>query len=86
MIFVEQVRELVRESIKDRADVLTVFEHLCKELEPAAIAKEMGIAVEDVYDKIRLLRRRSEENKTNILGWQQPAKSNRKERRTTRRK
>src|SRR6266511_464793 len=63
-IFEEQVRELVREAIKDRPDVVTVFEHLWDHLTPAEIAKEMGIAADEVYAKIRFLRRRADEIKT----------------------
>jgi len=85
-IFVEQVGGLVREAIKDRPDVVTVFEHLCDQLAPAEIAQEMGIPVEEVYARIHLLRRRIEKIETEILGWRRGATSNRKERQTTRRR
>jgi hypothetical protein len=85
-IFEEQVRELVIEAIKDRPDVVTVFEHLWDHLTPAEIAKEMGIAADEVYAKIRFLRRRADEIKTKILGWRRPTTPDRKERRATRRR
>jgi DNA-directed RNA polymerase specialized sigma24 family protein len=85
-IFVNQVQGLVREAIKDRPDVVSVFEHLRNQLSPAEIAKEMGIPVEEVYAKIRFLRRRTDEIRTKILGWRRPTTPDRKERRATRRR
>jgi hypothetical protein len=83
-ILVEEVRELVREAIKDCPDVVTIFEHRCNRLTPAEIASEMGIPVKEVYTKIRFLQRRTEEIKTEILGLKRSA--NKKERRTERRR
>jgi hypothetical protein len=85
-IFVEKVRELVREDIKDRPDVVPVFEHLWNQLTPAEIVEEMGIAAEDVYAKIHFIHRRAEKIAIEILGLRQPTTSNRKERRTGRRR
>jgi len=85
-IFVEQVRGLVREAIKDRPDIVTVFEHLCDQLGPAEIASEMGTTAEDVYAKIRFLHRRTEKIETEIFGLRRPTTPDRKERRATRRK
>lgn len=85
-ILAEQIRGLVKEAVKDSPDVVTVLEHLCNELGPAEIAKEMGITAKEVYVKIRFLHRRAEKIAPEILNRQQPTTSNRKERRATRRK
>jgi len=85
-IFAEQIRGLVKEAVKDRPDVVMVLDHLCDELGPSEIAKEMGITAEEVYVKIRFLHRRAEKIATEIFNRQQPTTSNRKERRATRRK
>ena len=84
-IFARQIHELVREAIADRPDLITVYEYLCQGMKPAEIAVEMGIDNE-VYVKIRTIHRRAEKIAAEILGQEQPTKSNGKEGRTTRRK
>ncbi|MCI0662693.1 MAG: hypothetical protein L0220_16630 [Acidobacteria bacterium] len=84
-ILAEQIQAMVKEAVKDRPDVVTVFEYLWEGLKPAEIAEKMGIG-DEVYTKIRFLRRRTEKIATEVLGLQRPITSNSKERRTERRR